>query len=217
VRSSSRSARAPSGCFPTLAYAGSVALCCAAHTPFPPATAVRPSNGTDLEWLWRAEASSAKAAPTQGADVLGKAAPAPAAPLKQGQVAQPGRPAVRERPVYTPPSYYEEGCGDWQWLLFIFGTFWLLPSYIGVMLPLCARPRFSTRSAMCMPPLESLYAVKSSRYCSSTPVLFGAVLALSLLPNSASSAMVSPWLGSVFTAAGLVPEVCTPSLMRLCW
>jgi hypothetical protein len=102
--------------------------------------------------------------------VLGKAAPAPAAPLKQGQVAQPGLPAAaRKRSVGTQSSYYEEGCGDGQWILFIFGTFLLLPSYIGVMLPLCARPRFSTRSAKCAPPLESLYLVKGNCYCSSTP------------------------------------------------
>jgi hypothetical protein len=89
--------------------------------------------------------------------VLGKAAPAPAAPLKQGQVAQPGLPAVaRDRPVSTPSSTYKDGCGTLQWVLFALNCVFLWPtSYIGVVLPLCARPRFSTRRAKCVPPLDT--------------------------------------------------------------
>jgi len=134
--------------------------------PLPPSYC--PSISTDLEWHLCAEASSAEAAPAQtnGTDNLGDAAPAPAAPLKQGQVAQPGKQAVApKRAVNKPASYYAKGDGC-QWVLFWAGLFFLLPSYVAVVLPLCSRPRFPTRSDKCVPPFETLCLAQGICHCS---------------------------------------------------
>jgi hypothetical protein len=121
---------------------------------------MRPSILIDLEWHLCAEASSAEAAPapTNGTDTLDKGAPAPAAPLKQGQVAQwvEKQAVAPKRPVNRPASYYAEGDGC-QWVLFWAGLFFLLPSYIAVVLPLCSRPRFPTRSDKCAPRLRHCF------------------------------------------------------------
>jgi len=114
---------------------------------------------TRLILSFRAATSSAKAelATSVSADMSGKAAPAPGALLKSGQVAQPGFPVVaRERPVDTPPSYDNDDWDNIQWKLFLFGLALYLPSCVGVVLPLFSRPRFPTRGYKCAHPLETL-------------------------------------------------------------
>ncbi len=141
-------------------YISCLAPCRAALTPCPTSAAVRPRNSADLGWHTCAETSSAKAASarSKGTDKLNKAAQAPGAARTYGQVAQPGYPVeLRERPVNTPPSYDEaESCCNIQWMLFIFGLVFVLPSYIATVLPLCSEPRFPTRGHKCAHPLETL-------------------------------------------------------------
>ena len=133
---------------PAWLQGGSLAPCGA----FPPCGCRAPEQLTDLVHCC-AETSSAKAALAASvhADTSGQAAPAPGAPLKAGRAAQPGLPVTaRERSVNMPIAY-EEGCCNTQWLLFVFGLVFFLPSCIGVVLPLCSRPRFRTRGHKCAP------------------------------------------------------------------
>jgi hypothetical protein len=58
--------------------------------------------------------------------------------------------------VNTPRSYEEDSWFNIQWKLFLFGLVLFVPSCIGVVLPLCSRPRFPTRGHKCAHPLETL-------------------------------------------------------------
>jgi hypothetical protein len=124
---------------------------------------VRPRNSADLGWHTCAETSSAKAAPaicerSKGTDKLDKTAPAPYAAQTYGRVVQPGFPVVpHERPVNTPITHGEaESCCNIQWVLFVFGFFFVPASYAGAALPLCSKPSFPTRCHKCAHPLETL-------------------------------------------------------------
>ncbi len=70
-----------------------------------------------------------------------------------------------KRAVNKPASYYAKGDGC-QWVLFWAGLFFLLPSYVAVVLPLCSRPRFPTRSDKCVPPFETLCLAQGICHCS---------------------------------------------------
>ncbi len=132
-------------------------LRCCLQRAFPMRLPRAPTNQLILSF--RAEASSAKAdlATSVSADTSGQAAPAPGAPLKDGQVPQPGFPVVaHERPVDTPPSYDNDSWDNIQWKLLLFGLVLFLPSCIGAVLPLCSRPRFPTRGHKCAHRVEAL-------------------------------------------------------------